>query len=185
MQETEKLGDEIDEPPKEDLEDIAEAEPGEVKTGDDTGGEGDEEGKEGEEEREEGNEVHGLSTRDGMMTNDIIATAVALVVPTRPSILSTVTVIPKLTARPRTPNFIFVIIPDALVERVFDRITMSIQASEIVVTASTVVTPITPSNGISSVRLNTSPSSTCSAASALHNVMPVVQNEARKQKRMH
>ena len=37
------VSDEIDEPPKSDLEDIAEAEPGEVETGDDAGGEGDEE----------------------------------------------------------------------------------------------------------------------------------------------
>lgn len=36
------VSDEIDEPPKEDLEDIAEAEPGEVKTGDEAGGGGEE-----------------------------------------------------------------------------------------------------------------------------------------------
>ena len=37
-----EVSDEIDEPPKEDLEDIAEAEPGEVKTGDEAGGGGEE-----------------------------------------------------------------------------------------------------------------------------------------------
>ena len=55
-----KVSDEIDEPPKEDLEDIAEAEPGEIETGEDAaGGEGEEEGKEEEGKEEEEGELSG------------------------------------------------------------------------------------------------------------------------------